>query len=637
MEHPGDALRGAGPPAGRGFWSAAFRDGDGALEENRTATDDPVDAAALAEAVEVVPPEVAQRRLEAVQFAQRVFADAPPGTLADQLASTRGLLSHRTLVLTLDRIGLRRPAAYAAALQRARSLDRGVDGTATALASFQGALALVDRARLARVIDAEAAGRLVSSLVSLESSDPGYGCSVARWIEDELLPRFAAGVGSTAAETAERTVARAAAGARLEAAVPEIEWEGFRYRVDVGGAELTRFLEVRNRLGGPSLDDALAFCRAARGLAEAGLADDDPLAHRVERLRAAAGAVGGGRDGLADPRGVAGAFVEAVQRSGARDVERLARPVVAAAGGVLARALACLVYAASLGAPDSTALLGGDPSLRHDFGVDGPGPWSLPEEVRGPEGWRVRGSLLGLDVGLARLALRRLTSELPPLPPGLPVHECLSFAEGVALMDPFELTDEDRDALADSIRRGRERLARFLADGAGLEDEELVRDARLDPVRRNALAWTRLHEPGATEGLFSYDELVRLGRPEPGRRWDAWGAPVLRCEGRMGLRLPVSGSRAEAHSQVPVGQRACYSPDLTLRVALALQELRLPATLAKAVLAYAVQDMIDSLRPAHLEDWSAVTAYARGLSRERIEDYVAALVDGPLTPIETRR
>jgi hypothetical protein len=66
--------------------------------------------------------------------------------------------------------------------------------------------------------------------------------------------------------------------------------------------------------------------------------------------------------------------------------------------------------------------------------------------------------------------------------------------------------------------------------------------------------------------------------------------------------------------------------DMNLRVAEHLAELGVPASLFGAVLAYATQDFIDTAPALYDDDWAAIVQFAGQLSRERIEDYVAALV-----------
>jgi hypothetical protein len=78
-------------------------------------------------------------------------------------------------------------------------------------------------------------------------------------------------------------------------------------------------------------------------------------------------------------------------------------------------------------------------------------------------------------------------------------------------------------------------------------------------------------------------------------------------------------------------------PDLNLRIATLLKDLGLPAPLAKVVLAAAVQDFIDEVRPTDDGDWLTLSRMARTVTRERVEDYVAAATaTGPLMPEASR-
>ena len=90
----------------------------------------------------------------------------------------------------------------------------------------------------------------------------------------------------------------------------------------------------------------------------------------------------------------------------------------------------------------------------------------------------------------------------------------------------------------------------------------------------------------------------------------------------IGLQQPLHGTVA--------GQVA----DLNLRVVLALNELNLPAALARGVLAAATQDYIDNVAPLYPDDWLTLVRSAQSISTDRIADYVAALTaDGTLSPV----
>jgi hypothetical protein len=81
----------------------------------------------------------------------------------------------------------------------------------------------------------------------------------------------------------------------------------------------------------------------------------------------------------------------------------------------------------------------------------------------------------------------------------------------------------------------------------------------------------------------------------------------------------------------PQGTVATEVADLNLRVAVALADLKLPAALAKGVLAAAMQDYVDHVKPLHPDDWLTLVRSAQSVSNERIQDYVAGLTaNGPL-------
>ncbi len=131
-----------------------------------------------------------------------------------------------------------------------------------------------------------------------------------------------------------------------------------------------------------------------------------------------------GVDAAAGPLSIArqGERQSSMQASATRAGRRVAprrEPIEDAADAVLAEALLSIAYAADVGDPEGTVLLAGDVSLRHDFGFaarDGEQrlrtAWALPrQDVMPGMPWRVNGSLLGLDVALAPLALRRVNAD----------------------------------------------------------------------------------------------------------------------------------------------------------------------------------------------------------------------------------
>ena len=111
----------------------------------------------------------------------------------------------------------------------------------------------------------------------------------------------------------------------------------------------------------------------------------------------------------------------------------------------LGYAMISLSYAMHLGDPAGPAMLGSNVALRHDFGFgrrDGEGRCSAgPGHSRAQDfqpgvPWHVVGSLVGLDVALAPLSLRRLSMDGLASPPKLQSIEREAFAVNVALLNP---------------------------------------------------------------------------------------------------------------------------------------------------------------------------------------------------------
>ena len=99
---------------------------------------------------------------------------------------------------------------------------------------------------------------------------------------------------------------------------------------------------------------------------------------------------------------------------------------------------------------------------------------------------------------------------------------------------------------------------------------------------------------------------------------------ALAWEGCLCLQFSPPGSWVLWTGRPQLGLLAANVVDLNLRIAEALHDLRLPAPLARYVLAAAVQDFIDDVQPTDANDWLTLVQSAQSLSRDRIEDYVAA-------------
>jgi hypothetical protein len=198
----------------------------------------------------------------------------------------------------------------------------------------------------------------------------------------------------------------------------------------------------------------------------------------------------------------------------------------------------------------------------------------------------------------------------------------------VALLNPFGLTDASRDAVAQAIDRGRQRV---VALKSAVDLERVADELRLDGWRRRSARWTLAQEPERLESLFSLGEFLVLGTNGREHDFDGWGLAALTSTGCVCSIMPAPGHLSLLMGRPQVGLLATSVPDLHLHVVRMLAELRLPAPLAKAVLAAAVQDYIDGVRQTDADDWLSLVRGARVMNRSQFEDYVAAAAaDGPL-------
>ena len=561
---------GVAAPAARGFWEALFDRAARSADEIRTSP--PVDVPWLAERIGTGDPRTRRLRLEQLSFAQRVFGTAAEASPVEAIEALQGLEDVRALLLSLERMGARDPGFFATMVQGARRsiASSGLEKDWHAHAGFQGVVAVIDRARVARALDVATAERLLRSLleVPLSAAVP-WERGLGGWLEATLLPELARALGGGPLD-ADATVVRALAGATALSASSGalFDWEGLWYRAQPARAELRRLEGVRRRQDGASLGEALRGCR-------------DPARN--------------GREACAT---------------------------------AVAAALTSLVYAAHLGEPDGPALAGEDPARRHAFF---PEPWALPEEVSGPGvPWHVKGSLLGLEMALARLGLHRLAADaLPDRPPVIDAPQRRRLAVHAGLANPAECGDAERDALAGAVAAGRRRAAALRVGGEDVA--AAARAAGLDPWRARALEWLLAHEPEARESFFSLGELLYLGAPGGGP-WDAWGASDTTLAG-LRLRLPSPRPLDETSGRRPEPALAEGFLDLGLRVAVHLAERGLPASLAPALVATLLPDLFVEARPVAPDDRLALDAWVRGQKAARLDDAVASLAGrGPLQP-----
>jgi hypothetical protein len=583
-------------------------------------------------------------------FAERLTDRLPRASRTDVAWLARAYRRYPALLLTLERLGVDDVAVMKALVVRAgRVVEAGGDPAALEirLALFQAPLVLVTRAHQARAVDAAAARALVASLAALHPERPGYGRAIAQWIAGGLLPA----IGHEAAEegaSAEGALLEALAGLRAPAGpAPEpVTWEAHAYRIDAAAPELARLTEVRGLQGGNTLDQALALARLGGALAGAATpAEVQAHAATLKALATDLAAIEASeRTTAPPPLDILGAIDEAL-----RDLARVrtradVKRAAAAAGrlrpfeeAALADVLTSILYAVWLGDPQGQAFLAGNVARRHDFGVHllagsdrQEVPWRLPLETSGDgEPWHLRGALLGLDIGLARMALRRTRLDLPDNQPTLNESDRRTLTLSLALTESADLDQAGADRVAAWLQAGLALTARPAALVERLDELDL------DGRRLQAVRWAAAHAPESLPALLMRTELVLLGRDGSGMPPDAWGMAETPLTGCLCLRFPAPPSVQRFSGRAGAGLLTSRTADLKLRVLERLHELRLPAVLARGVLASALHDYFDDVRPAHGDDWWTLTAHVDRLPPERFDDYISALTaGGPLVPLE---
>ena len=649
------AVEPAGEPAApnyRRFWDRAFAGVDvpapGARELRDVADEGVVDAAWLAERVLQGLSPQRQQRLGCFTFGQRAFASARDEELEDALAAIRACERFPGLVMTLDRTGVRRPAAYALAARRAVEIDRVGDPKEAVplLTQFQGALVLLERMSRTGAIPSSAIDDIVSSLCALSASSGRYDGALAAWFETTLFPALPTPSGN-ADRPLEANLLRALAD--TADAGTSFEWEGGHYITDVTGASLRDLVAVRAKQGGNSLDAVMALSRALMPLRRKGLTLDVVKA-QVVAVKAAGDRLIVARPWPDIPDDVPD--VKKIVDRGVRDLGRISKPndlskvprTIAPLEGLadylLGETVVAMTYAPHLGDPRDLLGPETEQSHRHNFGLTSkPGApavagraWQRAGvDTAAKDGRALSGSLFGLDLTLSSKRLRRLALDGIPRPPRINANDSAALVDTLALINPRTLTSDDLVSISQSIASGRDQV-RAATDAPSLD--RLAARVSMSENRRELLAWTLRQEPARVAALFSTSEMFWLGSSDRGlERLDFWGTSFEPQSGCYCLRFPSAGTWDRVAGRLGGRLLGSAVPDLTLRVAEHLAGLKVPVSLLPGVMTMATQDFIDGAPPIYDDDWLGVVGYAGQLSRETVQDYVAALVAaGPVKP-----
>lgn len=641
-------------PGNHRFWKAVLANQFTASESRDLTSGAALDVAWLMEQVFNDSPDARRRRYRVVLFASRMLSAVTPDNARDGVEAVRAAESYPALVAVLERAGLTELRPFALAARRAAELSalRDPDRAFRALVQFQGTLALVTRAAARGGLPPDGIATTVTSLAEVNLGDGGeYEGALVRWLdghiqrsrpEGTLAPVFAAPscelLYAAAPGRMECDLLRLIAG-RVAAEPRIVDWEGTRYRVDFAGSEVARLGRLLGEDARPFLSSARALLETADALLSSRL-DGEGLRQQAEALERVLGAfdagpeVGAIGDLPAKHQATLAKLHGLALEGDVRGAKRLGAQVRGVADDLFARGLLEFVYATALGHPDRITVSAGAAARRHDFGLRGTRPeraWQLPTVAaeRVP-GWRIMGSLLGLDVRLAEFSLIRLSSRPVTQAPTLYGEDRRLLTEAVALVEPASLTEADRQTIVTAIQKGRARLAaaRSEAEAAALADE-----IRLSAGRRALLVWVVAHDPDRTSAFLSPGELLWLGlegKPvDPGLH--AWGAPGEPRLGCLCLRLldrrPWEALAGRSH----VGLLASGFPDLNLRLAELLAELGMPAPMLGPVLASATREFLDTAQRRHPDDRRGLVEFVHELSMDRVEQYLSLLTtEGPL-------
>ena len=690
-------------PASLDFWERVFRDDrvpdNPQRELGRIDPVPRIDAAFVLAVTCTGPPAIGRARLRSLAFVQRVFHDYDDAELPAILVAARAVIRYPMLMLSLERMGIGDARVYASLARAASRLDRIGDPLRLrrALSQFQGAVALVERARLAGAIPPDTAGATLLALAAVPMTrDDSFDGAVAGWLTDRLLPDLGVPVAPSFDAIAMDAGLLAALAGVPGAESPIVEWEGLTFRFDPRLAQFERFERTRNRLGGNRLDAVLALWALTADLTT-GVDAVDTLPLLIERLEASVSGIREPRTGLYVPDTRSVSYAELIQpiaenlreitnRGRLRRLSRIAERLRYVVDVLVADLLQTLPYVVHLANGYGVETLGSDIAARHEFGVRienredrvrapwtmprgrtaPPFPfrqigefWIAPEADRFTNAWHVYGGLMSLDLAFSQLYLPRFSGVIPPAAPAFALPEEEHFARGVTLFNPSAVTAEQVAGIAAAIRRGRARARRLIADPIGFAD--VARELEFGSERRNDLAWMLRHSPDAVDRFFSRNEMLWLGLQDgdggPDRPPAGWGAPALWPGECICLKFPAPDG--EDLSRAPASRLASRFADLQLALAEAVDDLALPAPIIGDLLPVATRELLDGVRATYavsvtdttatagnggdavnlqsrVRRFDALVRYVHNLTRARIEDYVAAMVGPgrPLRPLE---
>ena len=481
------ALQGGAPapPNWQWLWQELFDRNDLSRREVTAlsrAASSPVSLAWMAQKITDQSPRERRDRFEMVRFAQLLFGQASEADAVDIAVALGGYRRFRSALLTLDRMDISSPRTMARMVDAARrAADRPGREQKQAIVALQSALAMIERARISRAIDAASAERLVLSLADAVDRNGPILPAVVQWIVGTLVKTLPPLVQPDRLTGADRVRVDDPAG-------------------DGGPAGETNIPEIQ--VGGPRLSG-----RSLRRRARA--------AHAHPRA---------GRRPDLTRRSPAGSPRKSPTRCWRWSTRRRS---------AIPKARRCSAPTSRSG---TTSAWSGRRACARELLA-----WSPPHEQVG-DGipWHVEGALLGLDIGLARLALRRIADNEMPVAPTINLNDQLTFARTVMTLNPRELRDADRDRIVAAIARGRaaRRRRRHESEGGAARSPK---EAQLSLSVRQTLPWMIGADAGRGAGALRPARLVLARQARPARQDDARSVGRLCGEPRQ---PPADGDAA---------------------------------------------------------------------------------------------
>ncbi len=578
-------------------------------------------------------------RLAMLRLLQRRFGHEPESAVGDIEVALCARLHMPALALSLDRMGVERPALYAEVALASRRLTRAGGSALPALKAWQAGIALVEQSARHRRLSPDTVERALSSLVRAAPERPGdpHG-SLAAWVFDELLPCF--GVTPAEEEDVETAVLDALSGVDQPGNVV-FEWEGIGYRLDTEGAAARSAIAVRNVAAGLRLEHLRVLLEAARRL-DGGVATAGELDAVLAGLRDVSSALVDttGRPIQSRLGDELASVIRALERPSVRSRLSQAGIEYGALLGVVDLAagevLPAMAYALAMSPAAGPAEIYAESYRFHDLGEGLPAgrfealAWAVPKAgPRSEGGSRVGGAMLGLDLARASDRLRRVFAG------GLVDSPVVTEADYVTSTARLALRARDVDwetsgrAVAEAIGRGRRVVSAWAVEPpAEAVVEERLGSAAVSAWRISFARWLlRTGDAEGFRGFFTMTDFYRLGTSDD--LPDAWGQSAWLVESCWCLRAPMRRPPEDWLGRT-ASLAAFVSSDLLLRLTELLAQLDMPHALLEPLLPMALQDTIDHAQQISTADWEAF-AWPRHLEAARVESYLLALLaDGLL-------